>query len=95
MQNSVAVMSAVEANVDVAIAGDLERRNTFKIAETRRNFSRDRLRRFAQLARELKSYGQRDLTEFRLFGLLDRDGYIRVEVSFDERRNGVLYGLLE
>ena len=68
-----AVRRAVEADVDVAVAGDFHRGDAFDRADFRNQFLRDLLRGLLQLLGKLKGDRHGQFAEIGLLGLFDRD----------------------
>ena len=101
-QQGRAVRAAVEADVDVAVAGDLHRGDAGDRADFVGQFGRDLLRGLAQLLGELEGGGHGQFAEIALPRLLDGDVQIdavtglnvRVESARDLLFNGMEHGEL-
>jgi hypothetical protein len=91
-EHSGPVDSPIEANVDVSIARDLERGNTFNRSELVDKFLRNFFRRLFQMACELEGNRQRKFAERTLFRLLDSDRDIGEAIT---NRDVTGYGLEE
>jgi len=85
-----AVQSAVEADIEITVAGDFEFGDAFELAEVRGEFSSDDLGWLLELARKLKGNGQRDLAEIGLLRLLHCDLDIGAVLCLDEMGNCLL-----
>ena len=68
-----AVRGAVEADIDVAVAGHFQRRDALDQTDLGNQLLRDFLRRLAQLLRQLKRDRNGQFAEVRLLGLLNDD----------------------
>ena len=64
------VISAVQTDIQIPVARDLNRRDPFDRVQSAGNFRRHYFRRFPQLPRQLERGRQRDFAERRLLGLL-------------------------
>ena len=94
-QKSSAVISAIQAEVQVSVSGNFNRGHTFDFADRGRNLSGDRFRSFLQLPRKLKRRWKGDFTERRLLGLLRLHRRGHTIQRFNPRAEGVRYALFE
>src|SRR5262249_53201346 len=97
-----AVRAAVEADVDVAVAGDLHRLDATDGADLFGELGGNLLGRLAQLLGELEGGGERNLAELALARLLDVHGqldavaneYVRAKGARNLLFNGMEHGKL-
>ena len=72
--NRVCGCRAVQPRIDVPGTGDLKSRKAFQPTQRRHNLLRNDLRRLAQLARQLKGNGRRQLAKLQIRRSLQRNG---------------------
>ncbi len=78
-QDSEAVCATIQADVDISVAGDFERGDTFHGAKSSYNFRRDDFRRLFQLPSQMKCNRDGELAEGRLLGLFERNSGLGAE----------------
>ena len=84
LKQRLGILAAIQAHVDEAIAGDLERLHSRDLAHGGDQFFGDQLRSLLQFPRQLKGHRNRQLPERGLLGLLER--YLQIEVEpFSQR----------
>ncbi len=89
--------AAIEADIDVAVAGDFHRGDAGNLSDCRDEIRGDFLRRLLQTLRELKRDGDGDLAEGSLTRLLQSeigiDAELRAEAVAKRRMNLLLKGV--
>ncbi len=93
LQYAVTVRAAIQANVDVAVAGDFERGHAFDGSDLGDDFPRDADWRPLELPRQVKRRGDRQLAERGLFRLL-QNGRGRKAVAASDKGDGARGNLL-
>jgi len=87
-EEAVAVVGAIEAHVDIAVAGDLESGDAGDGSEFIDHLLRDVAWGLLQLAGQLEGRWYRELAEGCLLGLLDLDGEVDLEAVAQVRTDG-------